>query len=356
MDCTLEYGGATYTRHPLSAIFPTITGEEFETLKASISSNGLRQRILLSAEGAYDVLDGWNRLRACVELGVEARFEFAATDADLIKISLDLNLSRRHLTAGQKAMIAAEIANMPAGFGGRFSERPEQIRGALASRSMKIASSPDEVKNYQSQARPNSDEPVGHPLNNTSSANVNSDTDITEQAETHDQASTLLGEAVSLSTAAQRLGIARSTAALGRRIATFGDDSLKEAVRAGDIALNEAGDIAKKSKDSQADYVKRRLAEGKASMAKIRGVVNVSKQIASMLQMGKKMPEDATPEQAAQAIFIVATDFVRMANVIRALLKENPDCINNQSSTEILAGVRGVLEAKQGWLESFNSI
>jgi ParB-like chromosome segregation protein Spo0J len=125
---TLTYRGRTYRRHPLSALFPIIVGEEFESLKASIHENGLRQAILLAAEGGDEVLDGWNRLRGCIETDSEARFEYAAADADLITISLDLNLSRRHLTAGQKAMIAAEIANMPKGYGGRFSESLDSIK------------------------------------------------------------------------------------------------------------------------------------------------------------------------------------------------------------------------------------
>jgi ParB-like chromosome segregation protein Spo0J len=109
---TLTYRDRTYQRHPLSALFLIIVGEEFESLKASINDNGLRQPILLAAKGSDEVLDGWNRLRGCIETAFEARFEHAAADADLIKISLDFNLSRRHLTAGQKAMIAAEIADV----------------------------------------------------------------------------------------------------------------------------------------------------------------------------------------------------------------------------------------------------
>ena len=60
-----------YQRHFLSACWPEISGEDFEYLKDSISTSGLRDSIVL-LDG--EILDGWNRYRACQATGMEPHF------------------------------------------------------------------------------------------------------------------------------------------------------------------------------------------------------------------------------------------------------------------------------------------
>lgn len=60
-----------YERHFLSACWPEISGEDFEYLKDSISNSGLRDSIVL-LDG--EILDGWNRYRACQAIGMEPHF------------------------------------------------------------------------------------------------------------------------------------------------------------------------------------------------------------------------------------------------------------------------------------------
>ncbi|MFM0302882.1 ParB N-terminal domain-containing protein [Paraburkholderia sediminicola] len=89
--------------HPLCTWFPLISGAEFEALKADIQIQGLRQPIVIH-EG--QILDGGNRYRACIEIGVEpATVEFAGDDP--VSFVLSSNLHRRHLSAGQQAAIVA---------------------------------------------------------------------------------------------------------------------------------------------------------------------------------------------------------------------------------------------------------
>lgn len=89
--------------HPLCTLFPRITGAEFEALKTDIQANGLRQPIV-THQGM--ILDGGNRYRACIEIGVEPTFaEFDG--GNLVSFVLSANLHRRHLSPGQQAAIVS---------------------------------------------------------------------------------------------------------------------------------------------------------------------------------------------------------------------------------------------------------
>ena len=90
------------TRHPLSAAFPDLSDEEFTALKDSIERNGQRDKILLFED---QILDGWHRYRACLELGKEPIFGVFTGDA--VECVIDKNIHRRQLTASQRAMALA---------------------------------------------------------------------------------------------------------------------------------------------------------------------------------------------------------------------------------------------------------
>lgn len=102
----------TFPIHPLAELFPSIEGAEFDSLVASIRSNGLRDAITVY-DGA--VIDGRNRQRACEIAGVDARYEPLPADADPLQFVLDRNLTRRHMTESQRGIVAAKIANMRQG-------------------------------------------------------------------------------------------------------------------------------------------------------------------------------------------------------------------------------------------------
>jgi MT-A70 len=102
--------------HDLANLFPLLDGDEFAALAADVGVNGLHEPIKIY-EGA--ILDGRNRYRACVLAGVDAQFE-TYDGEDPLGYVLSLNLKRRHLDEGQRAMVAAKIANIP--FGGNQYE------------------------------------------------------------------------------------------------------------------------------------------------------------------------------------------------------------------------------------------
>lgn len=91
--------------HPLAALMPAMTDDEYALLREDIASHGLLSPIV-TLDGL--VLDGRHRLRACAELGIEPQFEDYDGD-DPLAFVVGINLYRRHLTIPQRAMLAVEI-------------------------------------------------------------------------------------------------------------------------------------------------------------------------------------------------------------------------------------------------------
>jgi len=105
--------------HPLANLFPLMEGEDFEQLADDIAANGLNEDIVLF-QGK--ILDGRNRYRAML-----ARDNFrdsVVTSYDALLLGsekkalvwvLSKNLHRRHLSASQRGLLAARLADMKAG-------------------------------------------------------------------------------------------------------------------------------------------------------------------------------------------------------------------------------------------------
>ena len=108
--------------HPLSDIFPAMPDAEYRQLAKDIARNGLLEEIVLYED---QILDGRHRYRACIDNGIEPRFRKYEGD-DPVGAVLALNLHRRQLTPGQRASIAAELADAekPGGAGPRRKNAP----------------------------------------------------------------------------------------------------------------------------------------------------------------------------------------------------------------------------------------
>jgi hypothetical protein len=104
--------------HPIALAFPPMSEAEYEALKADIKANGLHNPVAVY-EGM--ILDGRHRDKACRELGLgechgrDYTEELSAHDGDAIAFAISANVHRRHLSKSQRAMIAANLANLPAG-------------------------------------------------------------------------------------------------------------------------------------------------------------------------------------------------------------------------------------------------
>ncbi len=100
--------------HPAAELLPRLEGADLAALVEDVRAHGLRVPIVTWTDprtGEVLLLDGRNRLEACRLAGLEPRFE-AYTGDDPVAYGLSCNVARRHLTASQRAMVAA--AALPA--------------------------------------------------------------------------------------------------------------------------------------------------------------------------------------------------------------------------------------------------
>jgi hypothetical protein len=105
----------TYEFHPLADIFPMLDENSvgFKALVEDIKERGLQDSIWLFEE---KILDGRNRYRACQLLGIDVHVRtYHKPKPDPIGFVLSVNLHRRHLNEGQRAMVAAKLASLDLG-------------------------------------------------------------------------------------------------------------------------------------------------------------------------------------------------------------------------------------------------
>lgn len=100
--------------HPDAAIFPMMSADELAELAADIKENGQRFPIIIGThENREVIVDGRNRYEACEMAGVEPKFE-KLNGHDPKAFILSVNINRRHMTVGQRAMAVAMIYPTPA--------------------------------------------------------------------------------------------------------------------------------------------------------------------------------------------------------------------------------------------------
>lgn len=105
--------------HPAADAFPYIPDEDLEDLALDIHRTGLRDKIVLTSprdSSRMQLVDGRNRARALRLLGVEKPVlgkhfvgRVFKSDADICAFVKSLNLARRHLTTGQRALAGARL-------------------------------------------------------------------------------------------------------------------------------------------------------------------------------------------------------------------------------------------------------
>lgn len=98
--------------HPAAELFPMMAAADFAALRDDIAEHGLRDPVIVYKG---QLLDGRNRHKACEELGVEVD-SYAVDDHDIggdpVAYVISANLRRRHLTEGQRGMVALELEKL----------------------------------------------------------------------------------------------------------------------------------------------------------------------------------------------------------------------------------------------------
>jgi hypothetical protein len=92
-------------QHPLSAAFPAMCADDFDSLTDSIQNIGVQNPITLY-EGM--VIDGWHRYRAASDLGMDCP-TVELGDVDPRDFVMAQNKARRHITQAQLAMATTAV-------------------------------------------------------------------------------------------------------------------------------------------------------------------------------------------------------------------------------------------------------
>lgn len=94
------------TFHDVANIFPLMSAEGFAALVGDIKQHG--QRVPICTHDGQ-IVDGRNRYKACLQLGVEPRFQEWDGEGSLVAYVVSLNKQRRHLTSSQLAVVGLDV-------------------------------------------------------------------------------------------------------------------------------------------------------------------------------------------------------------------------------------------------------
>lgn len=92
--------------HDAAGIFPMLEGEEYDAFRQDIKEHGLKEPIV-TFKGK--IIDGRNRFKACRDLGIKPLYHEWDGEGSLVEYVISLNLHRRHLSTNQRAMLGARI-------------------------------------------------------------------------------------------------------------------------------------------------------------------------------------------------------------------------------------------------------
>jgi ParB-like chromosome segregation protein Spo0J len=122
-------------------LLPKMSGEEFAELKASIKMEGQHYPIVANED--LEILDGYHRFRACVELGIEPDFEVRKFEDKLLekKFVIEANLRRRHLNKFQLVELGVPLLEIE-----KELAKKRQAIGGKTGRNIQLGLVPDDAK------------------------------------------------------------------------------------------------------------------------------------------------------------------------------------------------------------------
>jgi hypothetical protein len=313
---SLSIDGVTYFQHSLSALFPAMGIDEYAQLKTSIQTMGLQKPIEL-IEGTHDVIDGWHRLQACASCGVTPQFCYTPQSDQLLDRVVSANLERRNLSVAQIVVVVGKIANLRSGSG----------RPAHRADPQTVAEPPVDANDAQG----------ANDANDAGEENRLT-LDYFSESQPADNARDTL-DAV-----AKSHGVSRASLAKGKKIACDGLPEIASAVAAKQISLDDAYQIARQPKEAQKSLFQQRLDEGKSAHKAGRKGRTLHEMLVKHIREHKEPPPDADPERIESAYFELANDATNAGQLMLALVNRDPDCINEQGLTQLIATANQILE------------
>jgi len=142
-------------------LVPSLTSDEYDSLKESIKENGLYMPIIATQYGI--ILDGHNRFKICQELDIQTKHAIRIFDDILLekKFVIECNLKRRQLNDFQKAELGVPLMEIETELAKKRMGTPEEshdrardvvakkigVSGSTFERSRKIIeTAPEDVK------------------------------------------------------------------------------------------------------------------------------------------------------------------------------------------------------------------
>lgn len=98
-----------YSVHPTAALFPLMEGEPWREFVESIRLQGLLEPIVVDGK---TILDGRNRMRACMSLQVAPKIKQWNHEGSAVDFIVSMNITRRHLDAADRALLALQLKPM----------------------------------------------------------------------------------------------------------------------------------------------------------------------------------------------------------------------------------------------------
>lgn len=224
--------------HPLANLFPMIADDRRASFRASLAEN--QNHPIVLHQGM--ILDGRNRERELVELNKPVAYVvFVGSNRDALDFVNAENLERRHLTESQRAMLAAEVAQLRLG--------DNQHRAAAA--------------------------PIGAPL---------------FEGDTEEPAAPLMSQ----SEAADVYSVGRRSVQRATTVKEKGAPELVDAVKTGQLAVSAAADIAERPTEEQRAILDAlpRDERGRLTPEAKREVRKAAKEVRAEDQVEKKKKRD----------------------------------------------------------------
>ena len=89
-----------YPISPLARMFPPLDPPRYRHLLASIRARGLQTPIVV---WRGEIIDGAHRLQACIEAGVEPKYNFLEDHEDPYEYLADVNMPFRDMTQNEES-------------------------------------------------------------------------------------------------------------------------------------------------------------------------------------------------------------------------------------------------------------